>query len=208
MSNYDYKILKEEGKFRLGYELRKRGWELVGYKEDYLGFYDDYPTPEEWYGICRKNGFVLCIGISEFEVEEYGGKRIYEEDYYPELVYRENDEEELYQYRNKKEERDVCTVYPVFQMHPKKATWHIEKDGVIYAKGNGISKFAHVPPTEMFDIDTMKFKEDYEEERYYNGERFIGKLTEKEEEAVKSFKKLVVKLEQIVNDEFELKKIY
>lgn len=53
----------------------------------------------------------------------------------------------------------VTGMIPGHQAHPSKCNWHIEKDGIIIAKGNGILKFASV----YYDID-RNCKERTEEE--------------------------------------------
>ena len=47
--------------------------------------------------------------------------------------------------KNKQNKENVVKVevtYPVFQANPPRMSWHVEKDGVIIAKGNGVAKYS------------------------------------------------------------------
>lgn len=49
-----------------------------------------------------------------------------------------------HKYKNEQEIHKIKITYPVFQKNPPHASWHVEKDGTIIAKGSGIAKYSEL----------------------------------------------------------------
>lgn len=212
-----------DAKVRIAHELMNRGWEVLGYHADESDMMTDYYSPAYWNGIATKNGFVLVIDRSYQSESQPIKKYNYnnclshadrEKINKLEKMTIENGatqgEEENAQRmieRIKSNTSDlpeeVITGYTVAHLaNPKACKWHIEKDGVIYDKGTGISKYSDLPNEWQFDINTMQYEEsykyysDWEDGEYIRKER---KLTEDQTKVVNQFKALILKWERIVN---------
>lgn len=169
MSNYyDF----QSAKVAIAIELVKRGWKIFGFHEDQSDWMSDYWCPAHWDGIASKNGYVAVFDCDDYEVKRYSGAEIKEYNYNTseavlsvktkaiiaklsevrqERGSSAGEEEtakrkiELLKAKVEKVEKVVVVDhYPVFQANPPKMKWHVEKDGVIIAKGNGLLKFRNM----------------------------------------------------------------
>lgn len=239
MSNYweyrDVKVLIAE---RL---MTMDGWKVYGYYPDNSDAMTDYFDPAYWEGIAEKNGYVLCVdvfGASEAkEIREYNyngtainmsiqtkiekleqmtverGASEQEEESAKKMI------ENLRQKAVKETEMEKYTVVgmiPKHMAHPPRMNWHIEKDGVYIAKGNGLLKFHRIDsyykyPQYMKDLSDYrtlskeKYKEKFMSEHrdLYKPERLndafeyhYNNITEKEK-LCKQFDALINKFDTI-----------
>lgn len=117
----------EEAKRNLCEALREVGATIYGwYPEDRGDPTLDHYRPPSWNGIATFGGFVIAVSASTYDAESYSGK----ED-------------------GSRSDQDT---YPVFQANTKGYSWHIEKDGEIYAQGKGLNKLtAHGHHYETVD---------------------------------------------------------
>ncbi|MBZ9688478.1 hypothetical protein G9F72_019290 [Clostridium estertheticum] len=79
MINYKYESIKRVAKLRLAHELRVRGWLMYEYPKNYsclLG-----TNIESWLGLCTKNGYTLCVSLTEDEQKEFSGTKVYKDTY-------------------------------------------------------------------------------------------------------------------------------
>lgn len=143
------------------------GWEVFGYHADHSDMMTDYYVPAYWGGIATKNGYTLVVNrSSEAKPEEmrkynYDGtlqdRSISEkiaklEQMTTERGASEQEEESakkmIEKLRSKASEISdkyiVTGIIPGHMANPPRMNWHIEKDGVYVAKGNGILKFAYI----------------------------------------------------------------
>jgi uncharacterized protein (UPF0147 family) len=88
----------------------------------------------------------------------------------------------------------VVGVTPAYMANPGKCKWHIEKDGKIYDKGTGITKYADLPKYG-FDLATEKYIKGYDTW----GDGTKKTLSEKEQKAVTDFKALILRFERVVS---------
>ena len=167
------------------------GWKVYGYKEDRSDSMTDYFDPANWDGVAEKNGYILCVDVygasngEEVRKYNYNGavcdKSIREkiEKLQQMTVERGASEQEeasakmmIAKLQQKAEENInkyvVVDYIPGHLAHPPRCNWHIEKDSVIVAKGNGILKYAQIDnyysyPSYMEDMEKFKTmsKEDY-----------------------------------------------
>jgi len=164
---------QRESMVNLSYALEGKGWEIFGYSADQSDSQSDYYHPASWDGIATKNGFVLCVDIKDYQVQN-SGKGVYEytknytnvSDYskIQKLQALANDSaaspeekdtalkfiEKLHNNQEiKDQDREATRVlkytYPIFQANPPSCNWHVEKDGVILAKGKGAFQFSDLP---------------------------------------------------------------
>ncbi|EQB4341425.1 TPA: hypothetical protein ACXDAZ_002687 [Clostridium botulinum] len=212
MSNY-YDM--REAKVNIANELMNRGWEVLGYKEDESDMMTDYYSPANWGGIAKKNDFILCVGTSYSEkstpIEKYNyGACLSQSDLNKieklEALTRERGATEgeesnakmlIERIKNSKSnapEVEIIGYTTAHMANPGRCNWHIEKDGSIYDKGMGISKYKDLPDSWKFDINTMKFREDYNPWRTNKGD-----LPEETKKIINDFKRLVLRWERIVN---------
>jgi hypothetical protein len=62
---------------RVGHELERRGWTILGYKEDRSEAMTDYYDPERWDGVAThpdRAGFVACVRVSPYTVQCHSGR--------------------------------------------------------------------------------------------------------------------------------------
>lgn len=167
MSNYweyrDVKVLIAE---RL---MTMDGWKVYDYYEDNSDPMTDYFDPAYWGGVAEKNGYVLCVdvyGASEpQEIRQYNhdgmainisiqskieklkqmtverGASEQEEESAKKMI--ENLIKKAHE-QSGTEQYTVIGMKPGHMAHPPRMNWHIEKDGVYVAKGNGLLKFANL----------------------------------------------------------------
>ena len=237
MSNYyDYR----EVKVMIAHKLMAiDGWKVYGYKEDRSDSMTDYWDPADWSGIAEKNGYILCVdvygaaGPQEIRKYNYDGftydRSITEKIKKLEAmtVERGASEEEAASAKKsieklmKKAEESaenrekyiVVGMVPGHMAHPPKMNWHIEKDGIIIAKGNGILKFANIWKYYSYSRD-MEWLAEYKADKkayadkhtqnimrrgYYDSEEDARKSTERHIEDLEEDIKLIDKFEVFIN---------
>lgn len=203
-----------EAKVAIAMELMKRDWKVYGFKEDESDSMTDYWSPASWSGIATKNGFVVVV---DCDSNYYSGRKIYTSSASNEEIVlsakiqatikklkevRQDRgasaaEEETAKKKieallqksnkNKKSAVEVTDYYPEFQPNPPRMSWHVEKDGVIIAKGNGVAKFAAM---EYFD------KKDAESDlKYYDKNSYRYERAEELLKIHKSFMTLINKID-------------
>lgn len=164
---YEYRDVK----VMIAHKLMKMdGWKVYGYSPDRSDGMTDYYDPAHWDGIAEKNGYILCVDVCREakpkEIREYNYDRFaYDRNIIEKIeklqqmtVERGASEQEEQSAKmmilrlQKKVEEDsenankyvVTGIIPGHMANPPRMNWHIEKDGVYIAKGNGILKFAKV----------------------------------------------------------------
>ena len=209
-SNY-YEM--RDAKVKIAHELMNRGWDVKGYKPDESDSMTDYYSPANWGGIAIKNGFILCIDTryaAESEpIKEYNPKASLSFENRKKIEKLEaltqergategeeaNAKALIEKIKNNKSDipEYEITGYTIAHMaNPGRCKWHIEKDGSIYDKGTGITKYSEVPDEWIFDINTMEFKDGYKTWQRRS-------LTENQLKAVNDLKALILRWERIVN---------
>ncbi len=162
--------------------MQMEGWKVYGYKEDRSDSMTDYFDPANWDGVAEKNGYILCVDVygaskgEEVRKYNYNGavsdKSIREkiEKLQQMTVERGASEQEeesakmmIAKLQQKAEENMnqyvVVDYIPGHLAHPPRCNWHIEKDGVIIAKGNGILKYAQVDSYYNYSHYTKSMEE-------------------------------------------------
>ena len=237
MSNYyDYREVKVMIAHKL---MAMDGWKVYGYKEDRSDSMIDYWDPADWSGIAEKNGYILCVdvygaaGPQEIRKYNYDGftydRSITEKIKKLEAmtVERGASEEEaasakksIEKLRKKAEESAenrekyiVVGMVPGHMAHPPKMNWHIEKDGIIIAKGNGILKYAHIWKYYSYNCDAEwlveykadkkayadKHTQDIMRRGYYDSEEDAKRSTERYIEELESDIKLINQFESFIS---------
>lgn len=237
MSNYyDYR----EVKVMIAHKLMAiEGWKVYGYKEDRSDSMTDYWDPANWDGIAEKNGYILCVDVygaaepQEIRKYNYSGftydRSIAEKIKKLEAMTVERGASEaeevsaklsIERLQKKAEEATenankyiVVGTVPGHMAHPPKMNWHIEKDGIIIAKGNGILKFAHIWKYYNYNRD-MEWLNEYKKDKksyadkytqdlvnrgYYNSEEDARRNTERHLEDLEEDIKLMDKFETFIN---------
>jgi len=182
---YSYQDVKVKIAHRL---FKMDGWKVYGYHADNSDAMTDYYDPAYWGGVAEKNGYILVVdGYSEKKEPEYITKRttasaqadaetaakIAKLEQMTQARGASAQEEATAQakieaLRNKKAEADGIAeekvLYcPAHKQNPPRCNWHIEKDGIILDKGNGILKFASVP-----DISGSGYAHEVEDWQKFN----------------------------------------
>lgn len=237
MSNYcNYREVKVMIAHKL---MSKEGWKVYGYKEDRSDSMTDYFDPANWDGVAEKNGYILCVGVygaaEPQEIREYNHSEFTYDKSFAEKIKKlevmtvergaseaeaESAKKMIERLQKKAEEAAenankyiVAGMVPGHMAHPPKINWHIEKDGIIIAKGNGILKFAHIWKYYSYNYDMewlneyKKDKKAYEEEHikdllwrgYYDNEEDARKNTERHIEELEEDIKLIDKFEAFIN---------
>lgn len=164
MSNY-YEF--REAKVLISHALGAKGWKIYGYKADDSDSMTDYYSPAYWDGIATKNGYVLVVDNSTarnsgYEQKKYNYNGSYQVN--AEIQGKINKLENMTTDRGASEQEEqtakekidlllakqqpttdkyiIVDTYPTYQANPPHMKWHIEKDGIILAKGTGISKYS------------------------------------------------------------------
>lgn len=182
-SYYDYRDVK----VMIAHELMKRdGWKVYGYKEDCSDSMTDYWDPADWDGIAEKNGYILVVNHSRpgepQEIRSYNytpsvaadvAKKI--EKLRQMTVERGASEQEEASAKasiekllakasaseTESKKYTVTGMIPGHMANPSRCNWHLEKDGIIVAKGSGLLKYARVDSYFNYDSykkDMMDFK--------------------------------------------------
>lgn len=169
MSNYyDYREVKVMIAHKL---MNMEGWKVYGYKEDESDSMTDYYSPASWGGVAEKNGYILCVDVYKAsegqEIRQYNKNNEYNN---PNIMSKieqlknfttDRGATEAEEATAKKkieilsqkmqDEREtnnnnyvIVGRIPSHQAHPPRCNWHIEKDGIIVAKGNGILKYSSI----------------------------------------------------------------
>ena len=233
---YEYRDVKVMIAHKL---MNMDGWKVYGYSPDRSDSMTDYYDPAHWGGVAEKNGYILCVdvyGASEpKEIREYNydgftyDRTIAEkiEKLKQMTVERGASEQEeqsaksmILRLQKKAEENSenankyvVTGIIPGHMANPPRMNWHIEKDGVYVAKGNGILKFAHIDSyynyphykedMEKFKTtDREKYKADLISEymrRYNDSEERAINSAESHIETMESDLELVNKFEAFIN---------
>ena len=169
--------------------MKMEGWKVYGYHADESDSMTDYYSPAYWGGIAEKNGYILVVNNSyarepeEIRQYNYSGftydRSITEKIQKLEQMTIERGASESEEASakvaiaklQKKAEEDaenrnkyvVVGLIPGHMANPPRCNWHIEKDGIIIAKGNGILKYAKVDNYYRYGHyaeDMEKFKKD------------------------------------------------
>lgn len=201
---------KETAKVNICHALSGKGWKIYGYKEDGSDSMTDYYDPAHWEGIATKNGFTLVIDVysnsnSEKEVTKFTKNIDYDKISKLEALANDRAATEgekqnvlnmIDKIKNSHEEsKRVLYKYPKFKASTeisKNTKWHIEKDGCLVAKGNGIYKYYQLP------YDYNCFKMQYEPRKYWGSEE-LSKPDEEQQKLIDSFENFINKIEKIVN---------
>lgn len=205
---YDY---REVGVMIAHKLMEMEGWKVYGYKADESDSMTDYWSPASWDGVAEKNGYVFCFNVygaeKEKEIKKYNYDGIALDTSITEKIAKleqmtiergasEAEEKsakeaikklkEKAKYSNPENNYIVVGMIPAHMAHPPKMNWHIEKDGIIIAKGNGILKYASIDSYYRYDhyMEDMqsfrKNKEEYKKEVICN---YMNKWNYSEEKA-------------------------
>ena len=190
------------------------GWTIHGYHADESDSMTDYYCPAYWEGVAEKNEYILCVD-SNYAIRN-SGKEVfkYERPQYDfkanarvaQLQTLVNDhaategekeaakaaiERILNKVKEEEEkaerEKVLVSRWPVFQENPPHCNWHIEKDGVVVAKGNGAFQFSSLP--SWVDPMTEQPKDTWR----------AWQLTEEQKKELKKFQAFIKKIEGIVS---------
>jgi hypothetical protein len=173
----------------------------------------NFYSPAYWNGVAEKNGYILCVNVygaaKAEEIRKYNYTNFsYNKDIQEKIVklkqmtvsrgaseQEEQSAKMMIERLQKKAETEqvnkqkyiVVGNIPGHQAHPPKCNWHIEKDGVIIAKGNGILKYADVNEYYCYDSymkEMQEFKIMSKEKyisKYMNDSRYNHSLNEEQE---------------------------
>lgn len=197
-------------KVKLSYGLESLGWSIYGFNEDQSDCMVDYFHPASWDGIAVKNGFILVVDA--YSSGEIGGDFI-QKSYDAKIANkikklqaladcpsaakgeRENALAQIEKLDQKLvKEITVTTDLPkvTYQKNPPNTKWHIEKDGNIIAKGNGIYAFDSVntwrEESLIFDKEEHNIMDNLQ--RYWNIDDWDTFINNRKEERQKAKKLL------------------
>lgn len=229
----------EDVKVMIAHKLMKmEGWKVYGYKADESDSMTDYWSPASWDGVAEKNGYILCVNVygaeKEKEIKKYNYDGIALDTSITEKIAKleqmtiergasEAEEKsakeaikklkEKAKYSNPENNYIVVGVIPGHMAHPPKMNWHIEKDGIIIAKGNGILKYADISDyynyshyaedMEAFKKDrkvyTEKHANDLFNRGYYSSMEKAQAVAEEHAEEMESKLKLINQFEAFIN---------
>lgn len=233
---YDY---REVGVMIAHKLMKMEGWKVYGYKADESDSMTDYWSPAHWGGVAEKNGYVFCFNVygaskgEEIRKYNYDGftydSSIMEKIAKLERMTVENGASEaeeasakasIARLQKKAEESNenknkyvVIGHIPAHMEHPPKMNWHIEKDGLIIAKGNGVLKYADISnyyTYSHYEEDMKKFKtmskEEYIKDLALDNMHRWNDSEERATEAAESHYKIMIedaalmeKFEQFIN---------
>lgn len=210
---------QQESKVNIANALRGKGWKIYGYREDQSDSMTDYFSPASWGGIATKNGYVLVVDAysSQQSGQEIKENVIINVDYNKiqklealrddraasegEKINAQQMIDNIYSKEEiKRAEIKVIDKWPVFRASheiSKGTKWHIEKDGALIAKGNGVYKY----DTSSLSYQYNCFKMEYEPrlQRQYNAEDEYSKPTEGQEKTIKQFENFINKLDKLAD---------
>lgn len=237
MSNYyEYR----EVKVMIAHKLMDMdGWKVYGYTPDESDSMTDYWSPAHWDGIAEKNGYILCVNVygeaEPQEIRKYNYDNFTYDNNISEKIKKleamtvergaseaeETSAKIMIERLQKKAEESaenrekyiIVGMIPGHMAHPPKMNWHIEKDGIIIAKGNGILKYSSLwkyydydrsmKPVREYKRDKNAFAEKHTQDllwhRYYDNEDEARKSTERYIEDLEKDIKLMDKFETFIN---------
>ena len=208
------------------------GWKVFGYHADHSDMMTDYYDPAYWNGIATKNGYILVVNCSREakpeEIRKYNYDGTLQDRSISEKIAKleqmtmergasEQEEESakkmIEKLRSKVSETSekyiVTGIIPGHMANPPRMNWHIEKDGVYVAKGNGILKFAHIDNYyryESYMKDMQNFRT-MKREEYRNSliSEYIGRWNDTEERAAEQADSHIESMEKdkALMDQFE-----
>lgn len=231
---YEYKDVKVMIAHKL---MNVEGWKVYGYSPNESDSMTDYYSPAHWGGIAEKNGYILCVDVcgarepEEIRKYNYSGfsydNKIMEKIAKLETMTVErgaSEQEEAsaktsIERLQKKAETatennnkyTVIGTIPGHIAHPSRCNWHIEKNGIIIAKGNGILKYSSIDSYYSYE----NYMKDYKEFKTLGADAWEKENTkyllnhsyhyETEEDAIKGAKYNRERLEKdiILIEEFE-----
>ena len=216
--------------------MKMDGWEVFGYHADQSDMMTDYYDPAWWGGIATKNGYILVVNCRNDSKPEEIRKYNYEgtlhdrsisekiaklEQMTMERGASEQEEESakkmIEKLRSKTKESSesyiVTGIIPGHMANPPRMNWHIEKDGIYIAKGNGILKFARIDTYYRYEnymedmkkyksMDIEEYKKDFISEymrRYNSDEESAARQTDNHIESMEKDKKLMDQFESFIN---------
>lgn len=163
---YEYQDVKRMIAHKL---MSMEGWTVYGYHADESDSMTDYYCPAYWGGVAEKNGYILCVDVygaeKPQEIKKYTNAGAVDRSIYEKIAKLEEmrtdrgatEAEEatakkrIETLKNKLSEQEteakkyiVSGTIPGHMANPPRMNWHIEKDGVYIAKGNGILKYASI----------------------------------------------------------------
>lgn len=230
---YEYRDVKVMIAHKL---MSMDGWKVYGYHADNSDFMTDYYDPAHWGGVAEKNGYILCVDVyGEAQPEEIRKYNYDSFTYDHSIAEKISKLEQMTVERGASESEEatakaaikklrekaetaaenrnkyvVTGIIPGHMANPPRMNWHIEKDGVYVAKGNGILKYAHVDSYYRYphyEDDMKKFKtmsrEEYKKELI---QEYMWKWShETEERAAKSAESHIKNMEddERLVDQFE-----
>jgi hypothetical protein len=223
MSNY---YDKADGKVAIARALMARGWKVYNFHEDESDSMSDYYSPARWFGVATKNGYTLVMDqrndTKEYQVKQYnkdGNLSFEDREKISKLEEMRVDRgctideaataqkliEIILGKTNGIDKYIIVDTIPAYMANPGKCKWHIEKDGRIYDKGTGITKYADIPRSYEFDIVKMEYNDSY---KYYTEydcnigdyKRVERTLKDNELKVINDFKALILRFERIVNN--------
>lgn len=196
----------------------------------------DYFDPAYWNGIAEKNGYILCVDVYQEKKPEEIRQYNYDSFTYDHSIAEKiakleqmtvergaSESEEataraaIKKLREKAEteaensQKYVVTgIIPGHMANPPKMNWHIEKDGVYVAKGNGILKYASIDQYYRYGDKYMKDVQAFRQDKNKWADEWVKDMVwhgyydseEKAREAVKSRIKDMEKDLQLM-DQFE-----
>jgi len=211
------------------------GWKVYGYTPDQSDSMTDYWSPAHWDGIAEKNGYILCVDVygaaESQEIRKYNYSGFTYDHSIAEKISKleamtvergaseaeaESAKKMIERLHKKAEESAenankyiVVGMVPGHMAHPPKMNWHIEKDGIIIAKGNGILKYSSL--WKYYDYDcSMKSVQEYKNDKNAFAEKYTQDLLwhnfySNEGEARESTERYMKELEKDIKliDKFE-----
>jgi len=184
--------------------MAMEGWKVYGYHKDRSDSMTDYYDPASWDGVAEKNGYVLCVNVygaaEPQEIRKYNhdgftyDKSISDKIAKPEQMTMERGASEseaesakvMIERLHKKAEEEsenrnkyvVVDMVPGHMENPPRMNWHIEKDGIIIAKGNGILKYAHIDNCYKYD-SYMKDLEEYRKDKKAYADKYTKNIMDR-----------------------------
>lgn len=198
---------RQESLMKLMTGLAYTGWSIYGFHEDESDWMTDYFHPASWDGIAVKNGYILvvdCYGSGsiggDFIKQSYDhkiAKRIEKLRALAECPSASEGERENALAMIEKiaphmvvEETMKGNLPAVeYQKNPKGSKWHIERNGEIIAKGNGIYGFGSIETHKCRVIYDERENNDHDLFTYYNidtWDDFIARRKEEREQEHKN----------------------
>lgn len=196
-----------DAKVLIALDLMKKGWKVFGFHEDNSDAMTDYYDPAYWDGIATKNGYVVVVDCydnhrsgKEIKVWTGNSERAILSEKVQELIRKLKEvrqdrgasaaeeataKEKIENLMKKASESkegayEVTDHYPEYQANPPRMSWHVEKDGTIIAKGNGVAKFSRLRFFDLkrYQADLENYADNKESYRYQNAKELI-ELNEK-----------------------------